>query len=233
MKIYFVRHGHPNYKDDCLTELGHKQAEAAAERLKKIPFDGIFSSTNGRAMETAGHTARHLGMEVVGFDFMRELSWKIHSEETEDPALAKCTPWKYARTVCPSLGQKIPGDEWQELDLFAGSKLLETYQRAVNGFDAWLSELGYTREGDYYRVTGSDTDKTIAMFSHGGASSAVISHLIGIPFLLFCKTFEIDHTSISVVELSNEQGALFAPKVLVLNDAEHIQTVEQSVTSAF
>ena len=29
MIIYFVRHGHPDYKNDCLTELGKKQAEAA------------------------------------------------------------------------------------------------------------------------------------------------------------------------------------------------------------
>jgi len=34
MRIIFVRHGHPNYEKDCLTELGHRQAEAAAQRLK-------------------------------------------------------------------------------------------------------------------------------------------------------------------------------------------------------
>jgi glycosyltransferase involved in cell wall biosynthesis len=33
MRIVFVRHGHPNYADDCLTELGHEHAEAASLRL--------------------------------------------------------------------------------------------------------------------------------------------------------------------------------------------------------
>ena len=33
MRILFVRHGHPNYEKDCLTELGHLHAEAAAKRL--------------------------------------------------------------------------------------------------------------------------------------------------------------------------------------------------------
>ena len=33
MRIVFVRHGHPNYEKDCLTELGHRHAEAAALRL--------------------------------------------------------------------------------------------------------------------------------------------------------------------------------------------------------
>ena len=33
MRIIFVRHGHPDYKNDCLTPLGHKQAEEAAKML--------------------------------------------------------------------------------------------------------------------------------------------------------------------------------------------------------
>ena len=32
-----------------------------------------------------------------------------------------------------------------------------------------LTELGYGREGEYYRVTGEDTDKVVAMFSHVGS----------------------------------------------------------------
>ena len=32
MRMIFVRHGHPDYKNDCLTDLGRKQAEAAADR---------------------------------------------------------------------------------------------------------------------------------------------------------------------------------------------------------
>ena len=35
MRILFVRHGHPNYEKDCLTDLGHLHAAAAAERLSE------------------------------------------------------------------------------------------------------------------------------------------------------------------------------------------------------
>ena len=34
MKIILVRHGHPDYENDCLTPLGHEQAAKAAMRLK-------------------------------------------------------------------------------------------------------------------------------------------------------------------------------------------------------
>ena len=73
MKIYFVRHGHPDYKKDCLTELGHLQAEAAAKRLENSGIVSVFSSTKGRAFETAEHTAKKLGLEVIPCDFMREI----------------------------------------------------------------------------------------------------------------------------------------------------------------
>ena len=73
MKIVFVRHGHPNYEKDCLTELGHEQAKAAAERLKDEKFDMIFSSSCGRAYETACHIAAFHGKEVQKLDFMREI----------------------------------------------------------------------------------------------------------------------------------------------------------------
>ena len=70
MKIVFVRHGHPNYHEDCLTELGHLQAEAAAQRLKDEGIEKVYSSTNGRAYETAEYTARLYGCDVIPCDFM-------------------------------------------------------------------------------------------------------------------------------------------------------------------
>ena len=36
MKLLIVRHGEPNYEDDCLTEKGRREATALAERLKKL-----------------------------------------------------------------------------------------------------------------------------------------------------------------------------------------------------
>lgn len=60
MRIVFVRHGHPNYKDDCLTELGHLHAKAAADRPKNEGIQKIYSSTCGRAFQTAEYTAKVL-----------------------------------------------------------------------------------------------------------------------------------------------------------------------------
>ena len=58
MRIILIRHGDPNYEKDCLTELGHKQAEAAANRLLSEGIDGIYSSPQGRAMQTAEYFSK-------------------------------------------------------------------------------------------------------------------------------------------------------------------------------
>ena len=57
MRIIFVRHGHPNYEKDCLTELGHLHAQAAAKRLEEETIAEVHSSSCGRAAETAGYIA--------------------------------------------------------------------------------------------------------------------------------------------------------------------------------
>ena len=44
MRIIFVRHGEPDYKHDCLTELGHLQAEDAAKRLREEGIEEILTS---------------------------------------------------------------------------------------------------------------------------------------------------------------------------------------------
>ena len=36
MLLYIVRHGDPNYKDDCLTDFGKVQAEAVAKKKAEI-----------------------------------------------------------------------------------------------------------------------------------------------------------------------------------------------------
>jgi len=84
MRILFVRHGNPNYELDALTELGHKQADACAERLSHEGIERIFSSTCGRALETAAYTAkkiRHRGRALRFYprDRLVGQRWQYHT----------------------------------------------------------------------------------------------------------------------------------------------------------
>lgn len=222
MKIYFVRHGHPNYREDCLTELGHLQAQAAAERLKDLGIQKIFASSMGRAVQTAEYTAKMLGLDITTCDFIREISWGSVSDV---PIPERGHPW-HLSTLRASENKSIFMNDWQTYYPYCNSKVLESYQRVSNGIDLLLNELGYKREGDYYRVVGDNTDQTIAIFSHAGASSAAISHMLNIPLPQFCGAFTVDFTSITQIELLNDKNTLVYPKIFLFNDARHISGIE-------
>ncbi len=224
MILYFIRHGHPDYKNDCLTELGKKQAQKAAEHLKNFGIEQIFSSTKGRALETAAFTAQELGLEVVPCDFMREISWNSLSGE---PLLCNGHPWRLAAHFA-SEGVSLADTDWREKEPYCQTTVVETVNTVMEGIDAFLAEQGYQREGDYYRVTGDDTDKKIAIFAHGGSTTAVLSHLFNIPFPQACAVFNVDLTSVTTVHFSNEKGVLLFPKLYSANDNAHTKdlTVE-------
>lgn len=217
MKIIFVRHGHPNYKDDCLTELGHPQAEAAAERLKDEKIDRIFSSSCGRAVETAEHIAARHNLEVTQFDFMREIRWGV--KDTEDFV----HPWTLADSWVEK-GKDIMNPDWQNDPEYKGVTLASDYNKLSQEFDKWLEDLGLVREGKYYRVTKENND-TVMMVSHAGASSVALSHIFNIPFLYTCRTIRCDYTAITIVNFGGKEGELTAPRFVLVNDARHIKDI--------
>ena len=217
MRIIFVRHGHPNYKMDCLTELGHRHAEAAAERLKNEKIQRIFSSPCGRAYETAEHIAVPLGLEIEVCDFMREIGWRSIDGT---PIFQGGHPWFTADRMV-SDGQNVMDVSWDRQEPFCKNKVVDCAKNVAAGFDEWLASLGYERDGLYYRVCNGNED-TVVMTSHGGSSSAAIAHLFNLPFPFVCATIKPDFTSISVVSFEGENGTLISPTIEILNDARHI-----------
>ena len=219
MLLYFVRHGHPDYANDCLTELGRKQATAVAERLKNCGIEQIYSSSNGRALQTAMYTAKVLDLQVTPYDFIREIDWHSIDGET---ILENGHPWNISDVFILE-GKTLTDKDWYMKEPYCNSNIVRSAQTVKNGLEAWLAELGYQREGEYYRVLDNATEKTIAMFSHGGSSSVALSHILNIPFPQICGIARPDYTSITILDFSNEIGELILPKLLLLNDAQHIK----------
>jgi probable phosphoglycerate mutase len=228
MKIFFVRHGHPNYRLDRLTELGHRQAEAAAERLKDEGIEKIYASTCGRAMETACHTADRIGIpreDIVHCHFMREIRWGSR-DGTE--LYQRGGPWSTADKMLRE-GESLLCPDLSEDPAFRNNTVTSYARSVCERGDIWLSFLGLRREGDHYRVT-KENNSTIAMFSHAGSSSALIAHITGIPFSLFFTVFRPDFTAITVLEFEGEVGEIALPRIRHMLDARHIVGIEGEKT---
>lgn len=219
MRIIFVRHGHPNYKNDCLTELGHLQAKACAERLKSEKIDKFYSSSCGRAYETALHIAEGRGMEVEKLDFMREIGWGPVGGKGENGY----DPWSLSARMV-SRGQSLLSPTWPLEDPFNTSFTTDYCLKVGIEFDKLLEELGYKRDGDFYRVV-EPKYKTILLASHGGSSTAVLSRIFNIPVPFVSRAICPSFTAITVVSFYGEEGDIICPQIEIMNDARHIMGI--------
>lgn len=217
MRILFVRHGHPDYELDCLTPLGHLQAIACAERLKQEPIRAVYTSSCGRAVETAQHIAAAHNLTIEPpLDFMRELHWGM--PETPHGG----SPWRMISAMIAD-NQTLLSPTWKQEEPFCRStRLLEQFPAVEEQFDAFLSSLGLDRDGTFYRVRRKNDD-TIVMTSHGTISTVVLAHLFNLPFPFLCASVSPDYTAITEVSFTGEEGALAAPFFELVNDCRHIR----------
>lgn len=219
MRLIIVRHAEPNYEKDCITELGHVQAKAAAERLSGDGIEQIFSSPMGRAVETAGYTAKKLGMEKIHIlDWMHEMNW---GSRNGAPIPYDGHPWDCTDRM---VDDNVPlvDAAWREGALFSNNTAVDDADRIAVQTDEWLSLLGYEREGNYYRCTQKDDSQhTVALFCHGGSMSAMIAHIMNIPFPFVCASFHIEFSGITTLRFKKVQGFLGQPVFETVNDFRH------------
>lgn len=221
MRILFIRHGKPDYKTDSLLDIGVVQAEAVAQRVKSYGISELYASSMGRAYQTAAPISRELGLDIVKCDFMREIKWGS-AEESE--IRAGGNPWLLVEDMVKN-GERLNSPKWREEEPFLlNTKLHKDADRVIAGADEWLASLGFVREGNYYRVTEAAEDKTVAMVSHGGSSTVLLSHMLNIPFPNFCSFFRPYFTSITVVELNGKAGELCDAKLITLGERYHVPT---------
>ena len=72
MKIWFIRHGDPDYEHDTLTEKGFREAAALTGYLKDKKIDAFYCSPLGRAKDTIHDTLAIRGMQAEVKDFLTD-----------------------------------------------------------------------------------------------------------------------------------------------------------------
>jgi broad specificity phosphatase PhoE len=133
MRLFLLRHGqtHGNVAGALdtafpglgLTELGQRQAVAAARALRDAGIGAIAISTLGRTGETAGPIAAELGLTPVEHDELREISAGDFEMRSDEDAILG-----YLGTVAHwldgDLERRMPGGE-------TGTDFLERYDAAI------------------------------------------------------------------------------------------------------
>jgi probable phosphoglycerate mutase len=219
MRIVFVRHGRPDYSTDSLTDIGKLHAIEAAERIKNLGISEIYASTMGRALETAEASAKLLKLPITRLDFMREIGW---GSKNGEPIEDRGHPWNLIPKLVARNSSAVYDENWRESPEFKNNVVTDFTKAVEEKGDEWLKSLGYTREGKFYRVGKEASDKTVAIFSHGGSSTALIAHMLNIPFPAMCVILRPWFCAVTTLKLPTTEGELVMPTVEIMSDSRHV-----------
>ena len=219
MLLYIVRHGDPNYVDDCLTERGRLQAEAVGKRIAASGINQIYSSPMGRAKQTAEPACRLLGLDC----HIEDWSHEVEDERLSMEPYGKATSVSLIQNtyVLENGGIDLPYERAFEAVSFRSSGMKEAQARIVAGGREFLERLGYKEENGVYRILRANEDK-VALFCHSVMARAWIAHLLHIPIHLMWSGFHYTHTGVTVIELRNRENGITAPTCLCMNDMSHL-----------
>lgn len=209
MLLYIIRHGDPDYEHNTITELGHREAKALAAWFNEqgIRFDEVYTSPLGRAKDTASYTCESQGITP------NELPWTEESMDFMQPFLPNS-----------DLSFRFGSNGIEEYCDFAKPERMERIHTLVEGSDAFLSKLGYTRNGSHYDITAHN-NKRVAVFCHGGMGTAWTAHLLGMAPTLGFPSMFMTTTSFNVFEFRPHGDVTYTrPRMLRFGTTPHLQT---------
>ncbi len=215
MEVLLIRHGDPDYTNDCLTPTGRTEAKYLADALAEVTIDDIFVSPLGRARETCDFSARRKSIRPVVLDWLRERAivregvylWEAPGETFLHPAS------RGTHADAMDLHATIPEGCLQ-------------FERVKAGFDALLSTYGYVRDGDLYRIQHS-SQKRIALFCHKGVVLTLLADVLHWPLTMIFVCLQVHPTGVTRLSLI-ENNSLAHFKATAINDRTHLHLASTS-----
>ena len=225
MRLLFIRHGDPDYQNDCLNEIGRNEVKALAALIPKIKLGTCYASPLGRAQETAAialgravpdaqgaAAAAACGDKLITLDWLREFPAQVDLNESallQDAYYLQTLPdGTYKKRIVwdmyPSYYTEHPAysdyEDWRGTLVAMNSDIIAIYDNVVSSFDKLLAEHGYVREGRHYRVDRESVE-TLTFFCHFGITCVLLSHLWNISPFVPLQSFCMPTSSIT--ELSS------------------------------
>ena len=219
MKLILIRHGDPDYENDTLTPKGKREAELLSERLAGLPMDEIYVSPLGRAKHTAAPTLERLGRTAKELAWLREFEAPIHRPDRAEGELS--IPWDWMPrdwTVCPEF---YDYDKWMNHPLMKEGNVGEEYTRVTGCFRDFLSDHGYEKSGNLFRVKNANND-TIVFFCHYGVSVVLISFLLHISPMVLWHGLVAAPSSVSALATEERQEGYASFRLNTYGDTAHL-----------
>lgn len=221
MRLYIIRHADPDYENNTITPEGHLEAEALAKRLQREGINKIYSSPMGRAIDTAEHTAKLLGIDYNIEEWTEEIWDSLKIDGTPWGTIAA---WDIPGEVIRGNDKIVPSyDMWSSIPYLddKSDDIVETFEMIREHSDDFLARQGYRREGGKYACHRPNTDK-VAVFCHGGFGITWLGHLLEIPLPLVWSAFWLPPSSVTTVLFDERSDSWAVPRCIGLGDVSHL-----------
>ena len=218
MRILIIRHGDPDYANDCLTEKGKREAALLAEKLKKENITTFYTSPLGRAKETCLTVASAMGREkeVVTLDWLREFIHAVRFPSGREHSI----PWDMLPEEWKD-EKLLHTNEWYNHACYDGTNLRSAYFSVTESLDGLLASHGYRRDGALYRAERPNRD-TIALFCHYGLECVLLSRLCDIPTPLLWHHFVALTTSVTTLYTEERRAGQAVFRCAGFGDIGHL-----------
>lgn len=217
MKLIFIRHGEPNYKDDTVTPQGRREAEALSPRVLSWRADKFYTSPLGRAQDT-GKIA--LGKEA---DKLETLEWlrEFHIEVDDPETGEKRIPWDFMPAYWTNFEELYDKRDWVNAPVMQTGEIAARRDFVEKGLDDLLASFGYHRKDNYY-ITEEGNEKVLVFFCHLGVQFVALSHLLGVSAPVLWQNFFVAPTSVTVVETEERVKGEVAFRCKKVGDTSHL-----------
>ncbi len=217
MKILMIRHGDPDYENDCLTEKGRREAALLAERIAPMDIAAYYVSPMGRARETAEYTLKKAGRTAEVCNWLHEFH-----EAVQDGGEPRVT-WDMLPENWTKVKEYFSKHEWLDTDAMRAADMERKVKAVCEGLDGLLRRWGLEREGDAYRVV-KKCDDTIALYCHFGVTCLMAAHLLGISPLLVWQGFNAEPTAVAVFCTDDRHGDVVNFRMHCFGDTSHLSS---------
>ena len=179
IEVVLVRHGQPDWEPGglavdhpALSAHGRAQAQALAEALAGERFDSGYTSTLGRAIETAAPVGERLGLEF------ERCSWL---DELRLPTLEGRTAEEVAQFFARARARDL--EQWWDGMPPGGESFRHLYERVSGGVEELLSSSHGMRihSNSGFRLWHPpQEDRRLLVVAHEGSISVILSRLLDV-----------------------------------------------------
>ncbi len=166
--------------DVPLTDDGHKQARALAQRLAQVRIDALHVSPLSRCQSTAAPVTEVTGRKATIVQELRECHFGVLENFSLDEALNehgdKLADWFGGEDRCPP-----EGETWKAV----GERLVPWFDEAAKRYE----------------------NRTVLAVTHGGPILWLTRHITGAPYPAM-GVFEVDPASVTVFQHRNNTWRL-------------------------